>query len=57
MADLLIPGDNRGVAGVRTGLASPGYLRWFHFPVLPNVAPNCAPGGVKVVRVACRGLS
>ena len=60
MADVLITGDNRGVAGVRPGLASPGYLSRFHFSVLPNVEPYCAPGGVKVVSVSpcCpRGMS
>ncbi len=45
----LIPGDNRGVAEVSTGLASSGYPSRFPFPALPRVAPYCVPGGVRVV--------
>ena len=52
MADLLITGDNRGVAGERTGLASPGYLSGLPFSALLRVAPYCVPGGVKVVSIS-----
>jgi hypothetical protein len=48
MADL-IPGDNRGVAEVSTGLASPGYPSWFPFSALLRVAPYCVLGGIRVV--------
>ena len=48
MADL-IPGDNRGIAEVSTGLASPGYPSQFPFSALLRVAPYCVPGGIKVV--------
>jgi hypothetical protein len=43
----LITSDNRGVAGVCTGLASPGYLSRFLFSALPCVAPYCVRGGVR----------
>ena len=49
MADLLITGDDRGVAGIRTGLASPGNVGLFLFSNLLRVAPYCVPGGVRVV--------
>jgi hypothetical protein len=48
----LIPGDNPGVAGVRTGLASPRYLSGFLFSALHGVAPYCVPGGVKVESIS-----
>jgi hypothetical protein len=48
----LILGDDRGVAGVRPGLASPGYLSWFPFSALPNVASYCLRGGVRVVSIS-----
>jgi hypothetical protein len=58
MADLLITRDNRGIAGVCTGLASPGYLRGFTFSALLSDAPYCIHGGVRVVSIslsyACR---
>ena len=49
MTCLLITGDNRGVAGVCTGHASPGLLSRFLFSALPCVAPYCVRGGVRVV--------
>ena len=49
VADLLFTNDNRGVAGARPGLASPGYLSRFPFSGLLRVAPYCVPGGVRVV--------
>jgi hypothetical protein len=48
----LIPGDNRGIAGKRTGLARPGYLNWFLFSALPCGALYCVPGGVTVVSIS-----
>ena len=49
IADLLITGDNRGVARVCTGLASPGYLSRFLISAVPCVTPYCVRSGVRLV--------
>jgi integrase len=54
MALLLIPGDNRGVAGARAELANPAYLSRILHSALPCVALYCVPGGVRVVSIQHR---